>query len=151
VLYDLVDTVAINTTRYRRSCDPYAPAPFQTNCDVNLPESLYNRSDAGDFFVTAPLSDVAPDLRGLVSAGAAQTHQAAIPLRLSMDKTGRLGISNACAGSIIEVTDLHGRLIARWITSVPSAAVSMPAARICIVRVTSPGGTIRTFNATAMR
>jgi len=65
VLFNWVDSVAIGTSQLRRSCmDNYG---FGANCDVDLPDSMFRRSDAGDFLVTAPLTDINADLRAQVS------------------------------------------------------------------------------------
>ena len=114
VLFNWVDTVAINATRYKRVCtDNFG---FGPNCDIDLPDSMYRRSDAGDFFVTAPSTDINADLRSLVAVGPsdAPRDMAKGNRRFSVERAGKIiRITIAGRGTFsVRISDIKGGIVA---------------------------------------
>jgi hypothetical protein len=55
------DSIAVNVSKNPRACADNGQ--FAPTCDKNSPASEFRRNDAGDFIVTAPVTDVNQDLR----------------------------------------------------------------------------------------
>jgi hypothetical protein len=59
------EKIALNVSKSPRACAD--KEGFSTGCDKNAPADQFRRNDAGDFIVTAPLSDINADLRQYVT------------------------------------------------------------------------------------
>jgi hypothetical protein len=137
VLLNWVDSVSINTSRLRRSC--MDNEGFGANCDVDLPDSMFRRSDAGDFWVSAPLSDVNTDLRALVShsciPAAVRQRTGAFTVRLT---AGGLYVNVTARGVFrMRITDVEGRFVVhRAIEGPASTWLSIPDVARGILHIT---------------
>jgi hypothetical protein len=141
VLFNWVDSIAIGTSQLRRSCmDSYG---FGANCDVDLPDSMFRRSDAGDFFVTAPQADVNADLRALVSHSGIPSSAVPGPGALSIRPSAEgMLVRIAVRGSFqVRILDVKGRLVARRAIEGPTAAwLAVPDAALGVRYITLANG-----------
>jgi hypothetical protein len=147
VLFNWVDSVAINASQNKRACAD--GANFASGCDIALPYSEYRKNDAGDFLVTAPLSDVNADLRGYLAPAASQFPRAHGSPDFSAVRSSRgLRVAIAVPGTFaVSVADVMGKIVQRQLVKGPGAACVAMHGSPCGVRyvmITGDGKAART-------
>ena len=153
VLFNWVDSVAINASQNKRACAD--GANFAGGCDVALPYSEYRKNDAGDFLVTAPASDINADLRGLVAVSyPVKPALAHLPDFAIIPSAEGLHVRIGMRGMFsVRVADIKGRMSGeRQIDgpgSVSIAQQNLPAGVCCVTVV--DGSNMRVVKAICIR
>jgi len=115
VLFNWVDSSAINVSQVPRSC--IDNSGFGAGCDVDRPDSVSRLTHAGDFFVTAPLTDVNADLREYVTVMNRRSgmylggNHPIAAIGITRHASGAFRVNYAGAGADLKIVDIGGRTV----------------------------------------